>query len=98
MSKFTKELVNSYADKLLIGLNDEENKLVLDEFEIIESQMNLINEIPNISNVEPLTHPFDLFEVTLREDEAEDSENIEDILKNADKVEGREIEVPKVVE
>ncbi len=28
MSKFTKEMVNDYADKLLIGLTDEENELV----------------------------------------------------------------------
>ena len=26
MSKFTKEMVNDYADKLLIGLTDEENE------------------------------------------------------------------------
>ena len=29
MSKFTKEMVDDYADKLLIGLTDEENKMVL---------------------------------------------------------------------
>ena len=41
--KFTKELVNSYADKLLIGLTEEENKMVLDEFETIDKdiQVNL---------------------------------------------------------
>ena len=36
MSKFTSEMVNEYADKLLIGLTEEENKQVLDEFEIID--------------------------------------------------------------
>ena len=36
MGKFTKEMVDEYAEKLLIGLTDEENKMVLDEFEIIE--------------------------------------------------------------
>ena len=30
MEKFTKEMVNDYADKLLIGLTEEENKMVLD--------------------------------------------------------------------
>ena len=29
--KFTKEMVDNYADKLLIGLTEEENKMVLDE-------------------------------------------------------------------
>ena len=38
MSKFTKEMVDSYADKLLIGLSEEENKRVLDEFEEIDKQ------------------------------------------------------------
>lgn len=32
MSKFTEEMVDSYALKLLIGLTREENKMVLDEF------------------------------------------------------------------
>ena len=29
MNKFTKEMVNEYADKLLIGLTEEENKMEL---------------------------------------------------------------------
>ena len=44
MSKFTKEMVNDYAEKLLIGLTDEETKLVLDEFEIIDQNIDLINK------------------------------------------------------
>ena len=47
MSKFTSEMVDDYADKLLIGLTKEENKMVLDEFEIIDSNIDIINEIPN---------------------------------------------------
>ena len=48
MSKFTKELVDDLANKLLIGLTDEENELVLSEFDIIDKNMELINKIPNI--------------------------------------------------
>ena len=36
MSKFTKEMVNDYAEKLLIGLTEEEANMVLDEFAIID--------------------------------------------------------------
>jgi len=97
MNRFTSESVDFLADKLLIGLSKDENQLVLDEFEVIESQMNLINEIPNISDVEPMTHPFDMYTTNLREDESEDGETIENILRNSDKTEGREVEVPKVV-
>ena len=56
MSKFTKEMVNDYADKLLIGLTEEENQMVLDEFEIIDKNIDLINKIPGIEKVEPMTH------------------------------------------
>ena len=97
MSKFTKEMVDSYADKLLIGLSEEENKRVLDEFEEIDKQIDLINEIENIESVEPMTHTLDEFVFELREDEIEESEDIEDILRNSDKHTEREIEVPKVV-
>ena len=48
MSKFTKEVVDSLADKLLIGLTDEENQMVLDEFEVIDKTINIINNIDNI--------------------------------------------------
>ena len=36
MGKFTKEMVNDYADKLLIGLTEEEQDMVLKEFDIID--------------------------------------------------------------
>lgn len=97
MNKFTKEMVDDYANKLLIGLTDEENKNVLDEFEEIDRQIDLINEIPNIENVNPMTHTLDDFEFVLREDKTEESENIDDILSNSDEHTEREIEVPKVV-
>ena len=97
MSKFTKKLVDKYADDLLIGLTPEENKLVLDEFDSIDASINLINDIPGINDVTPMSHPFDLYETNLRDDEPRASYPIEDILKNCDQVEGREIEVPKVV-
>ena len=54
MGKFTKEMVNDYAEKLLIGLTDEENLMVLSEFDKIDSDINIINEINGISNVEPI--------------------------------------------
>lgn len=98
MGKFTKEMVDDYAEKLLIGLTDEESKMVLDEFEVIDKNIDLINEIEGIIEIEPMTHAIDDFAYQLREDIAEDSIPIEEALKNAGRVEGREIEVPKVVE
>lgn len=98
MAKFTSEMVDDYADKLLIGLTKEENQMVLDEFEIIDENINLINEIEGIEKVEPMTHCLDDFEFELREDVVEESCDIDDILSNCDVHNDREIEVPKVVE
>ena len=97
MDMFTKEMVDDYADKLLIGLTDEENKMVLDEFEIIDKNIDLINEIEGIEQVEPMTHTLDDFTYELREDVVEDSIPIEELLQNCDDYEGREVVVPKVV-
>ena len=97
MTKFTKEMVDNYADKLLIGLSDEENEMVLKEFETIDANLDLVNQIEGITEVEPMTHCLDDFEYVLREDVIEKSVPIEDLLKNSDETDGDEIEVPKIV-
>ncbi|HIQ91444.1 MAG TPA: Asp-tRNA(Asn)/Glu-tRNA(Gln) amidotransferase subunit GatC [Candidatus Coprosoma intestinipullorum] len=97
MQKFTKEMVDDYADKLLIGLTEEENKMVLDEFEVIDATIDMINEIPDIEKVEPMTHALDDFEYVLREDEPEESVPIEDLLANCDDHTDREVQVPRMV-
>lgn len=94
---FTKDMVDSYADKLLIGLTPEENKMVLNEFEVIDKNIDLINEIENFSNVEPMSYCLDDFTYELDEDVAEPSISIEDALSNSDETLDREIVVPKVV-
>ena len=97
MSKFTKELVDDYANKLLIGLTKEENEMVLKEFDVIEANMEIIANIPGIENVEPMTHALDDFSYELREDIPEESISIDDALKNCGSYEDREVAVPKVV-
>lgn len=98
MAKFTEEMVIDYADKLLIGLTDEEVKMVLDEFEVIDKNISLVNEIPGIEKVETMTHCLDDFIYELREDVVEESIPIDDILANCDSYLNREVKVPKVVE
>lgn len=96
--KFTKDMVDDYADKLLIGLTEEENQMVLDEFEIIDKNIDLINKIPGIASVEPMTHCLDDFSYELREDVVEESIELDDLLKNCDDYIDAEVKVPKVVE
>ena len=97
-SSFTPETVDKLADLLLIGLTDEEKKMIFDEFEIIDANINKINKIEGIEKVSPMTHALDNFECELREDVAEESPSIDDLLANCDYTDGREVEVPKVVE
>jgi aspartyl/glutamyl-tRNA(Asn/Gln) amidotransferase C subunit len=98
MSNFTKEKIDKYANDLLIGLTDEERTMIQEEFDVIEKNINLINEIPNIKDVEPLSYPFEMYVDDLRsDDEVGEQIDIDDLLSNCDVVEGREVEVPKVV-
>ena len=97
MSKFTKEMIDDYADKLLIGLTEEEKDMIVSEFDIIDESIQAVTEIPNISSVEPMTHALDDVEFQLREDVAEESIPIDDLLRNSDDEDGAEIVVPKVV-
>lgn len=94
---FTKEMVDDYADKLLIGLTEEENKMVLDEFDIIDKNIDMINRIPGIEDVEPMSWCLDRTIDFLREDVVEESVAIEDLLANCDDATESEVEVPKVV-
>lgn len=95
---FTKETINNLAAKLLFSVNDDEADLVLNEMDFLKTKMDDITKIEGIEKVEPQTHPFDLFESSLREDESVDEGvDIELLLSNAKAVENREIEVPRVV-
>lgn len=96
--KFTKKDIDIYAEKLLIGLTEEENEMVLKEFDIIDKNIDLINSIENISNVDIMSHCLDDFEFDLRDDEIEESINVEKLFENCDSYKGNEVKVPKVVE
>ncbi|MBR3898439.1 MAG: Asp-tRNA(Asn)/Glu-tRNA(Gln) amidotransferase subunit GatC [Bacilli bacterium] len=98
MGKFTSEMVDDYADKLLIGLTKEENQMVLEEFEVIDKTIDIINEIPDIEKVEPMTHTLDDFEYELREDVPEESIPLDELLENCDdSTSDGEVVVPRVV-
>lgn len=94
----TKEKLKKYANKLMFDMEDEEYETLLKEFEIIEKQMDLIGNIENINNVEPMTFPFELDSVELRNDSESRYIEIEDALSNTGSKKGREIRVPKVVD
>lgn len=96
-NKFTSEMIEDYANKLLIGLTKEEIDMVLEEFNTIDETINTINQIEGLDKVEPMTHCLDDFIYELREDIEEASIPVEEILQNCDDKTEREVIVPKVV-
>lgn len=94
---FTSEMVKEYANKLLIGLTEEETNMVLEEFSVIDENINKINNIKDIEKIEPMTHCLDRYITELREDIKGETLDIDDILKNCDSHNEREVKLPKVV-
>lgn len=94
---FTKEMINSYADKLLIGLTEEETNTLLDEFSSIQENMELIDKIDGLNDVEPMHFPTDYEISTLRDGQTSRNIDRDEALSNSDDtMEGMNI-VPKVV-
>jgi len=94
----TKEKLKNYANKLMFDMNDDEYETLLKEFDVISKYMDLFGEIENIESVEPMTFPFELDSIELRNDSDSRNIEIEDALSNTGSKKGREIRVPKVVD
>ncbi len=92
-----KNKLKDYANKLMFDMNDEEYEILQNEFAIILKHMDLINKIEGISKVKPMTFPFTIEGVNLREDVIKDKISNEEALSNAKEIENGEIKVPKVV-
>ena len=93
-----KDKLEMLASKLMFTMNDSEYETLSKEFETIIKQMDLICQIPNIENVEPMTYPFMLEDVSLREDLVVDELSIDDILVNSGCNLYNQVKLPKVVE
>lgn len=94
---FTKDIINDYADKLLIGLTEKENELLLREFDVINDNMAKINNVKGLENIEPLHFPQDLTVKEIRDGKTPRMIDIEDALKNCDDYIDREVEIIRVV-
>lgn len=93
-----KETLKMLANKLMFTMEEQEYDTLLDEFDVMLKQMDLIGEIDGINNVEPMCYPFSLDDVCLREDEVVDELEIDDILQNGGSTLYNQVKLPKVVE
>ena len=97
MKRITKEVLNDAAERLMFKLTPAEVDTLYEEFVILTKQMELLGDIKDIDSYESMTFPFDCETSYLREDEAMECLDKEDVLKNAKEVLDGQIKLPKVV-
>jgi aspartyl/glutamyl-tRNA(Asn/Gln) amidotransferase C subunit len=78
-------------------MSEDEYKALQDEFDVLLKQMELLGDIENIEEVEPMVFPFQATTLGMREDEVKDQLSKEDVLKNAAEVQNDMVKVQKVV-
>lgn len=93
-----KEKLREYAKKLMFDMEDSEYETLQNEFNVILKQMDLIEQIEDIKDVEPMTYPFILDDVCLRDDIVNNELEVNEFLVNVKEVENNQAVVPKVVE
>ena len=93
-----KETLVMLANKLMFTMDDSEYETLLAEFDAMIKQMDLIGKIDGIEDVEPMSYPFPIDDVSLREDEVIDELEIDDILTNSGSNLYNQVKLPKVVE
>ena len=94
----TKEKLKIYANKLMFDMDEKEYETLSREFDVILKQMDKISEIEGLSNVEPMTYPFERTDVTLRSGVETEVIDKEILFSNSKNKEVEHIRVPKVVE
>lgn len=91
--------LKEYAHKLMFDMEEKEYETLYEEFDVILRQMDLIEKIPNIKDVNPMTFPFRIDnERSLREDEIGDYLTTGEVLQNAKHQVNDQVKVPKVVD
>lgn len=97
MKNINKETLKTAANKLMFDMSEEQYNHLLNEFDVIVSQMNLIGKIEGVDNATPMTFPFDVTSTKLREDVASTPLERDVALKNAKDVVDGQIRLPRVV-
>lgn len=97
MLKYDLEILKKCANNLMFDMSEEQYQVLLKEFETIAKQMELLGDIEGLSEVTPMTFPFEVFSSFLREDVEGECLSKEEVLKNAKDVVDGQIKLPKVV-
>ena len=87
--------VEKIADLARLYITEEEKEKYTGQLNVILEYMEQLNKV-DTSNVEPLSHPFELTNV-FRDDEVQPSLPVDEALKNAPDKSGNYFKVPKVI-
>ena len=97
MKPVNKDVLKLAASKMMFEMSDQEYDALIKELNVFIKQAEIIGQIPNIDDVEPMTFPFDVSTTYMREDVVEEPLSNEEALKNASDVKDGRIRLPKVV-
>ena len=97
MKSINKEVLKIVAHKMMFDMDEEQYDKLLDDFSMFLKQLDLISEVPNVDEAEPMPFPFEITTSYLREDEVESPLNQEEVLKNCKDAKDGQIKLPKVV-
>ncbi len=97
MKEITLDVLKDAANRLLFTMSEEQYQTLLEEFDVLKRQMDLIGNIEGLDSYEPMTFPFDCTTSFLREDVPTSPLPREEALRNAGSKEDGQIKLPKVI-
>lgn len=98
MKEYNINVLKDAAKRLLFDMSESEYETLLNEFDIVTKQMDIIGSNKTIDEYEPMAFPFECSTSFLREDIPEEPMSREDALKNSKRKVGGQIKLPKVVQ
>jgi aspartyl/glutamyl-tRNA(Asn/Gln) amidotransferase C subunit len=97
MKKVTKDVLKDASQRLMFSMTETQYDVLLDEFNILIQQMELIGKIEGVDNITPMTFPFAVTSDNLADDVVTPPLTQTEALANVKQhVEGQ-VKLPKVV-
>ena len=97
MKEVTIEVLKEAAERLMFEMDESQYQALLEEFKILQKQMDTISKVEGLDEYEPMTFPFPCSVSFLREDIPDALLTQKEALANARSTENGQIKIPKVV-
>lgn len=97
MAKIDLKTLKAAANNLMFDMEEEQYQILIEEFDTLIKQIYLLDQVPNVNNVDVMDFPFEVERDILRDDIPAKPLPIEEILDNAGDTYANQIKVPKVV-